>query len=134
MRMYFFINGKRVQNVGLRAKLMLDMDNLGLVGQIYNVPTETSVSIQAWGKQKSLHQFFEFVKEKRKPKESMVTQPVFDDQQMPSQRKEMRRHMLFSLEQMDKFIGVGIGIQKEIKEMRKELTNGFDKVVTAIQK
>ena len=133
MRMYFFTNGKRVQNVGLRAKLLLRIHQQKLVGFVENAPTGTSVAVEVWGSKKSLLDFYQIVN-KIKPKHSELTQPFFDDVKMPKSQKEIRELMYFNLEQLDKFIGVGITMRNEIKEMGKKLDTGFDRVVTAIQK
>jgi len=132
MRVSFFIQGKKVQNVGLRAKIMLLINSVKLVGFAENVPAGSAVSIEVWGSRESLLNFYQTM-EKQKPKDSILTPPFFDDEKMPSSRKEMRSLMHFQLEQMDKFIGVGKELRKEISEMGKQMKQGFRAVVTAIQ-
>ena len=131
MRMYFFIDGKNVQNVGLRARILILMHSLKLVGFADNVATGKSVAIRCWGDKSKLQNFYQLMEEK-KPKNSVLSQPFFDDEKMPRKLSEMSELMYFNLEQMDKFIGLGKGLRKEIAEMAKSMEKGLEKVEKAI--
>ncbi len=132
MRMYFFVNGKNVQNVGLRAQLMLLMNSKKMAGFVDNIPTGKSVMIECWGNKTQLLDFHKDIK-RIVPKNATILQAFFDDTKMPSTKQETRKLMYFHLEQLDKFIGVGKELSKEIREMGKRLDIGFEKVVTAVK-
>ncbi len=132
MRMYFFIDGERVQNVGLRARILLLMHSLKLVGFADNVATGKSVAIRCWGEKSGLQNFYQLMEEK-KPKSTELSKTFFDNEKMPRKLEQMNEMMYYNLEQMDKFIGLGKELREEIKEMRKELKIGFNRVVTAIE-
>lgn len=118
-RLVFTIIGNKVQNVGYRLFLLSAMKEIGLVGFATNLASGKQVSIEVWGKQSSLDNFYNYVCTKKPSRIGMVNvgQKIIDNEKQPKDSKFMNEKLDLMIEQMGKFVQSGKSIEKALKEM-----------------